>query len=81
MDRSLDDIIKQAGVGAGTILAVLAPWTDQRIEGLLMSLEHADPKLETLLDIRSELRVLRRFRRDMMSKVDQAKRAAEANRS
>lgn len=69
----LESLLKQQGVGAATILAVVGPYLDRRVELVLLALEQAAPELEALLSLRAELRVLRSFRREMMSKVESAK--------
>ena len=69
----LEKLLSQQGVGAATILAVVGPYLDRKIEATLVTLEQAAPELELLLNLRAELRVLRSFRREMMSKVESAK--------
>ena len=69
----LTDILKQQGIGAATILAVVGPYLDRQLEAKLMELERAEPSLVNLLDLRAEIKVLRKFQRDMMSKVESAK--------
>ena len=69
----LEKLLSQQGVGAATILAVVGPYLDRKIEATLVALEQEQPVLERLLNLRAELRVLRSFRREMLSKVESAK--------
>lgn len=74
----LEKLLSQQGVGAATILAVVGPYLDRKIEATLVALEQEQPVLERLLNLRAELRVLRSFRREMMSKIESAKPRAGA---
>lgn len=69
---SVSDKIREKGVGAATILHVALPEIDRQIDGLLVKLDQCDADLCKFLDIRAELRVLRRFKSGLLDKIRNA---------
>jgi hypothetical protein len=66
---SISDAIRQQGVGAATILHVALPEINRQMEALLVALDQCEPQLEKLLELRAELRVIRRFRKGLLDKI------------
>lgn len=53
------------GVGAQTLLRVMGPVLDERLEMLLNQLDHCPPSLNELLDLRAKISYLRTLRREL----------------
>ena len=64
----LTDEVK-AGVGAETLLRVLGPILQTRIEQALSQLEHSPNDLSTLLNLRARISVLREIQRELKSTI------------
>jgi hypothetical protein len=72
----LTDEVKK-GVGSETLLRVLGPTYDARLEALLIALDQAAPSLELLLDLRAKISVLRSLKRELSDAIRAGQEASE----
>jgi len=67
----------RAGVGSETLLRVMGPILDTRIETVLNLLDHCPPNLDMLLDLRAKLTAFRMLRRELTDAVRVGREASE----
>lgn len=72
----LNDEVRR-GVGAGTLISVLDPVLDRRLEQLLAALESAEPELNRLLDLRAKIASLRALKRELAQAAQTGHEAGE----
>ena len=54
-----------AGVGADTLLRVLLPVIERRLEGLLVELVQCEPEFEKLLNLRAQIAEVVRIKKEL----------------
>ena len=67
-----------AGVGSETLLRVLNPIIEKRLEEISLKLIQAEPELGKLLDLRAQFAEVHRIRRELKSVADLGKEASDA---
>jgi hypothetical protein len=65
------------GVGAETLLRVLKPILDSKLENLLSRLDQAPSDLGTLLDLRAQIKSIRSLQRELTQAAASGKEASE----
>lgn len=66
-----------AGVGADTLLRVLQPLIERRLEGLLIELKDAEPALNTLLNLRAQIGEVMRIKQELEYLKTRGREASE----
>jgi hypothetical protein len=65
-----------AGAGAATVMRTLGPAIAARLENVLRLLENAPPDLNTLLDLRAKISVIRSLERELHTQMQRGREAA-----
>ena len=63
------------GVGAETLQRTLGPSLDAQLENLLNQLTVAPPQLDTLLDLRAQIKSVRNIQKDLRDAITAGKNA------